>query len=175
MAANRSLDVPEQQIAVDFFDDDEFAWHMRLLLITGGNGKWIWATPDLEVQYGDLSNHRVVPLSRASPYPNRIQGSLYAFDPISASELDTLRTDAVALAGVLGLAVPAGAPGAAAPRWVVADPADDRFGEQIDAGIAANPDKLVKKEATGVAHLPDARGGHRWVAVENVADGDHQK
>ena len=127
------------------------------------------------MQYGDLSNHRVVPLARASPYPNRIQGNLYAFDPLTAPELDMLRMDAVALAGVLGLAIPTGVAGAAAPRWVVADPADDRFGEPIDAGIAGNPDKLVKKGATGIAHLPDVRGGHRWVAVENVADSDHQR
>ena len=131
--------------------------------------------PDLEVQYGDFSNHRAVPLSRASPYPNRIHGNFYAFDPLTAPELDTLRMDAIALAGVLGLAIPAGVPGAAAPRWVVADPADDRSGEPIDAGIASNPDKLVKKEATGIAHLPDGRGGHRWVAVENVADSDRQQ
>ena len=43
MTELRSLDVPEQQIAIDFFEDEEFAWHMRLLLITGGGGEWIWA------------------------------------------------------------------------------------------------------------------------------------
>ena len=36
--AAHSLDIVEQQVAVDFFDDAHFSWHMRVLLVNGGGG-----------------------------------------------------------------------------------------------------------------------------------------
>ena len=40
---------------IAFWEDPSFQWHMRLLLVHGGGGRWVVATPDLEVQYLDLS------------------------------------------------------------------------------------------------------------------------
>ena len=37
-AANRVLDVPESQVAIDFFDDEAYHWHHRLLLVRGAPG-----------------------------------------------------------------------------------------------------------------------------------------
>ncbi len=140
--AGRSLDVAETQVAVDFFDDPHYHWHMRILLINGGGGKWIWVTPDDSVQYADLSVHRVVPVQRAAPFPARLAGNLYAFDLFEDGELEDIRTQAVALAAVLGLEVPK-APGTAAPRWVVSDPAHEEFGTVVDAGIRSAEDRFV--------------------------------
>ena len=51
-----ALDIPEKQVAIDFFDNPNgFRWHARVLLIRLGLGKWILATPDLEVQFKDLA------------------------------------------------------------------------------------------------------------------------
>lgn len=52
-------------------EDPNFSRHVWLLLANFGGGKWIWATPDFEVQYGDLPSHRIVPIGRASAYPAR--------------------------------------------------------------------------------------------------------
>lgn len=101
--ASISLDVAEKQDAIDYFDDPVFQWHVRLLMINFGRGRWIWATPDMEVQYGDLAQHRVVPVARAAPYPARLLGNLYAFDPVSAEALEALRREAASLADVLGI------------------------------------------------------------------------
>ena len=74
----RSLDIPERQIAIDHWDDEQgFFWHHRVLLVGAGNGKWIWATPDFEVQFHDLSTHQVVPIPRNSAFPERVTGGRY--------------------------------------------------------------------------------------------------
>ena len=170
------MDVPEPQVAIDFFDDDEFSWHVRLLLVHGGDGKWIWATPDLEVQYGDVSEHRVVSLPRGAPIPQRLVGQLYAFDPITPSELDALRAEAAALAGVLGFKVVAATGGAATPRWVVADASHPRFGEPIDGAVTFNEEKFVHRDAAGLVKIAATPGGDEaWTMVETVATEYHQR
>ena len=88
------MDIPERQIAIDYYDDENFSWHHRILLIGAGNGRWILATPDLEVQYQDLSERRVVPLPRGARFPQRVRGDIYAFDQISREELNALYTEA---------------------------------------------------------------------------------
>ena len=46
----RSLDITESQVAIAFFDDPNgFFYHVRVLLIPAGGGKWIWVTPDHSV------------------------------------------------------------------------------------------------------------------------------
>lgn len=81
---------------MDYFAEESYSWHVRLLVANCGVGVWIWATPDLEVQYSDLSSHT---------YPARVDGDLYAFDPLSDDELNTLWAEAVALGQVLGVEV----------------------------------------------------------------------
>mmetsp|Transcript_55779 Transcript_55779/g.143731 ORF Transcript_55779/g.143731 Transcript_55779/m.143731 type:complete len:85 (+) Transcript_55779:190-444(+) len=73
----RSLDVPARQVAIDVFDDPQFAWHHRVLLIGAGNGRWIVGAPDLEVQYADLSEQRVVPLPRAAAFPLMVRDNIW--------------------------------------------------------------------------------------------------
>jgi hypothetical protein len=50
-----TLDTPLQQCLVDFYDDQNYPWHHRVLLIRGPGLAWIWLTPDGEVQRADLS------------------------------------------------------------------------------------------------------------------------
>ena len=173
----RSLDIPERQIAIDHWDDEPgFYWHHRVLLIGAGSGKWIWATPDLEVQFHDLSTHQVVPIPRNSMFPERVTGHLYAFDALTREELDTLRREARALAEVVGVQVPAPPAGVVVPRWVVADPAHERFGRPVAEEITGMDDRFINRGATGMAELTgaDQLNQQEWVAVENVKAENHQ-
>ena len=103
--ADRTPDVTAQQCLIDFFDDPEgFTWHHRLLLLKGTEQKWIWATPTLEVQLGDLSLHRVIPLRRNSPYPEQYVAEIFGFDEVDREVFQTLMADARALAAILGFA-----------------------------------------------------------------------
>ena len=106
-----TLDVAEQQILIDFYDDEDgYFWHQRLLLLKlDGPGKWIAASPDHEVESVDISTHRVIPLRRLAQFPARVRGQIYAFDPISDEGLRTLNMEARALALVLAPGGTAGA------------------------------------------------------------------
>ena len=115
-------------------------------------------------------------LPRGAPIPQRLVGQLYAFDPITPSELDALRAEAAALAGVLGFKVVAATGGAAAPRWVVADPSHPRFGEPIDGAVAFNEEKFVHRDAAGLVKIAATPGGDEaWTMVGNVATEYHQR
>ena len=68
----KALDVGFKQCLVDFFEgDSDFNWHMRLLIHPSplGDGRWVAATPDLEIEVIDLGKHRVVPLTRKGDIP----------------------------------------------------------------------------------------------------------
>jgi hypothetical protein len=84
MAALRTLGTELTQVLVDFFEDD-FHWHHRVLLVQVSGTRWVVATPDLDVEVTDLSEHRVLPLPRASAFPARVVGSVYVFDPFEDS------------------------------------------------------------------------------------------
>eukprot|EP00959_Pyramimonas_sp_CCMP1952_P230517 4818943-Pyramimonas_sp.AAC.1 len=66
--AHRALDIVEKQVLIDFFDDENgLFWHARILLIPGGQGRWIVCSPTLAVQVADLSTHRIRILRRGEP------------------------------------------------------------------------------------------------------------
>eukprot|EP00971_Amphidinium_carterae_P127716 2530224-Amphidinium_carterae.1 len=127
MAGTRALDILEKQVAIDFFQD-QYHWHHRVLLLPAGQGKWIVCTPDHEVQFQDLTEHRVIALPRGAVVPSRIVDSFYTFDPFQDGELDRIRAEARSLAEILGVAVPAQS--LALSRWVIADTAHERFGQE---------------------------------------------
>ena len=49
-AGTQSLDIVEQQVAIDFFDDPAYQWHQRVLHVKVSDAKWVVSTPDLEVE-----------------------------------------------------------------------------------------------------------------------------
>ena len=126
-ATNRVLDVPESQVAIDFFDDEAYHWHHRLLLVRGAPGHWITCSPDHELEYMNLSSHRVVPLTRGGLIPDRIRGNFYMFDEIDDEDLARIRAEALQLARVVGIDFTAAAAGvpAAPDKWIVADTAHE--------------------------------------------------
>jgi len=177
MANARALDIAERQIAIDYYEDEQFSWHHRILLISAGNGRWILATPDHEVQYQDLSDKRVVPLARGARFPVRVRGDIYAFDPITREELNALYVEARALAEVVGVQVPTTTTGPGAPRWVISDPAHELFGSVLDNEIAGSEARLVVRGAAGLAEMSGEaeEEDQDWVQVQNVAQPDHDR
>ena len=64
----------------------------RLFLHRDAAGQWIWATPDVDVQVGDLSAHRVVPLPQNGPFPPELVAEHYTVDPFARGALQYFRT-----------------------------------------------------------------------------------
>ena len=78
-------------LAVDF----AFYWHHRLRLLSDGSGRWIWSTPDEEIQTADAGELQVVPLGRNALFPEGYHEYLYAFGatgvtPALLADLETM-------------------------------------------------------------------------------------
>ena len=162
-----SLDVPERQCLIDFFDDPNgFLWHHRLLLKpTPVPGRWVVSTPDHSVEVCDLNAHRVVALERNAPIPPNRAGQSYVFDPVSAQELEGLRRQARSLLDIMGVTSAGDAP-ATAVSWRVADPAHPAFNEELPVGVTGDQDSFMPApdNSIGMAKIDD-----EWVAVAAVA------
>lgn len=64
----RSADVDLPQCLILFGEDEDgLFWHHRILLYRGPDQKWLWVTPDDEIQLGDLAEHAVI---RVEPSPS---------------------------------------------------------------------------------------------------------
>ena len=161
-----TLDVAEQQILIDFYDDEDgYFWHQRLLFLKlDGPGKWIAASPDHEVESVDISTHGVIPLRRHAQFPARVRGQIYVFDPITDDELRTLNVEALAL-----VLAPSGVAGAASGDscWLAADTALEEFGDEVPDSVLSDPGRLRCEGAVGIAQLDDD-----WVLVEKVTRSD---
>ena len=172
-AANRVLDVPESQVAIDFFDDKAHHWHHRLLLVRGAPGHWITCSPDHELEYMNLSSHCVVPLTRGGVIPERIRGNFYMFGEIEDEDLMRIRSEALQLARVVGIDLTTAAAGvpAASDRGFVADTAHEEFGIPIRPDLSADTTRFIAREEVGLVNIGEINDD--WVAIENVALTDH--
>ena len=109
-----ALDVGAKQCLIDFFEDDDgMHWHHRVLLIPSGrgDGRWVGASPDHELGIVDLSEHRVIPLTRKGPIPPDKAGQSYVFDPMSQVEYLELMRRARELSAMVGFVAPPAAAG----------------------------------------------------------------
>ena len=178
MAAARQvpmgLDLHEQQVAVDFEDDDAFLWHHRVLFErVGDQGRWVACSPDGELEVLDLADHRVIPIPRGGPVPQRVQ-DLYTFaGPVPEDDLLALRRDAKALASMLG-AGPAAAGGASSSSaaWYYSDLSREDFGTEVAGEVFRNPLNVVMRDSVGLVHTDDGYGGLSWTMMERVQSGD---
>ena len=99
----RSLDTVLAQVVVDYFDDPNFQWHHRVLLVQLEGPRWIVVTPDGSVQVLDLSEHRVIPVRRHAAFPDSVRGNVYIFDPFEDGEEESYVAQAVTLARIMGM------------------------------------------------------------------------
>lgn len=144
-----TLDIDEPQVCLHYADSDFSCHHHDLEFLT-------------------LTDFIVVPLSRASPLPARVAGDFYGFDPIAQRDLERLLVDAQALGRVVGILGTGGPTTATAPRWVVADPAHERFGEVLPASLIMDADRFVARGPMGLAEI--GAGATDWVFAECVAE-----
>ena len=160
MAAElKSLNIPEKQVLIDYWDDpNEFYWHHRILLLpTEEPGRWVTCTPDYAVETQDLSEHRIVPLQRNSEFPADYRGYIYSFDAGDCGEarLEIFRRQARALAEIMnsGKAAPPVPEGAS---WRVADTAHAAFGCEIPSAILGDAEHFITRGNVGLgAFEPD--------------------
>eukprot|EP00971_Amphidinium_carterae_P337711 6474657-Amphidinium_carterae.1 len=153
-----ALEIDEAQCLVDFFGDPNgYRWHMRVLLIQGGtnSSRWIWATPDLEVQVGDLADHRIVALSKGQPLPQDKIHETYGFDPLTEDEMNRLRREAINLAKIVGFQVSttlSAVVGGVGQTWRISDPNSDLFGEAVPEEALGDPARSVTRDRCSLIH-----------------------
>ena len=174
-AAPRTLDTALRQVMIDFFDDELFHWHHRLLLVQLGGASWIAASPDLEIETLDLTRHRVLPVGRASPFPARCVGNMYIFDPLPAAELDELVQQALQLAAAYGVTATAPSGFGGGGEWRVADPALVSFDDVVSDATMTEADRTVIKDDKALALMDDGNGREIWVFVERVPKKGHDE
>ena len=173
MAAEpKTLDILEKQVLIDFWEDEnDFFWHHRILLSAGSSpGKWLVATPDLEVQFVDLAEHRVVPLARAEEFPQDYRGYIYSFDAdtFTGGRMEALRRQARSLLEIMG-----GGPSTSVTvdgaSWRISDPAHASFGEEVPASVVGAGEHFVTRGKVGmVAFDPEDDEDAEWISVELV-------
>ena len=165
-----TLDIVERQL-LEFFDDPAFPAHHRILLLPMGGSRWIVATPTLDIYMVDLAECDIAPLARLAQFPVGTR-PIFAFDVLTAAQLDQLRAQARDLQAIYGVAPPAGvaAPGAVgAPSvWLFADTAHELFNTEVPDGQVHAGDSFLRG-ATGMVNtrLPGAPADD-FVFVENV-------
>lgn len=99
-----SLDVTERQILI-VFSPDRIPWHHWLLLERSSQARWGVATPTPDAEVADLdAAEDFRPGGRAHDLPVS-RRPVYAFDELSASELNDLRGQATRLADIFGVCV----------------------------------------------------------------------
>ena len=166
---SKSLDIPERQVLISFWDDPNgLVYHARILLFaTPSPGKWIVGAPDFDVQFADLSEHRVTPLGRDEDLPRRYLARTYAFDvPIEADQLARMRRAGRDLLEVFGLTGAAGAVPQGG-RWRVADLAHEAFGDEIPEGVIGDGQQMAIRDSMALVCIDEA-----WAAAELVEEAD---
>ena len=92
--------MPEPQVLVYYEHDPRFQWHHRLLLKKIGGGRWVCASPDLELMVHDLfeMEHRVLP--RNGAFPADLRDYVYGFDAVSRATINGLKRQASTQASI---------------------------------------------------------------------------
>jgi hypothetical protein len=145
-----SLDIPERQVLL-YFGDGAIPYHHRVLLVQIEAACWVVSTPDFDVEVINLSDMTVVALQRKSPFPPRyVADGCYGFvNPILANDIQRLRAEAIALAGVMGVAAPAALLGLGAPaaRWRFADTSRADFATEVPVLLTGDVDSFIMRES----------------------------
>jgi hypothetical protein len=173
--ANRdhlTRDIPEQQVLEEFVGD-AFGAHHRLLLVDCGTGRWIVASPTLDVYHDDLTadDMSIVPLRRNSTFP--VAGRpFFTFGALTEIQLAELRTQAQSLARIMGVAaIGATAAAVAGTKWLYSDPAVREFSTEVPSAMLAHASTHILRSVAVLPYNLDD-GTEDATTAERVADGD---
>lgn len=163
-----TLNTAHTQVLIDFFEDQHYSWHHRLLVVELSPGRWASVTPDLDVETVDLSGHRVLPLARSSPFPARAQSDMYVFDEVSPADMRRVEQECLQLARLLGVVGARLATAEPEGHWRVADTASPDFDVVVVSADMNNPDRAVTREDAGLVFRTASDGASSWTFVERV-------
>ena len=169
--ANLSLDIEEKQILV-YYEGDTYEWHQRILHTRLGEARWIWITPDYDVQLVDVGECDVRPLGRNERIPLDCRPAYLFRVPLSETDLAAARVESKRLAEVMGyVAAPSALRVEPESRWLYADPADEEFGKVVeDAALIPGADLVVR--ASSALWRRDADDDEEWCYLERVLKKD---
>ena len=161
-----TLDTDLIQVCVDFPEDPNFRCHQRVLLFELGPGRWVASSPDFGIEVIDLANHRVVPLNRATRWPERVRGNVYGFDPLTEEQREDIHIRGLQLAKVLGYKVAPSSTTGTARRWRVSDPGHSKFNTEIEDADMLPGNRSVVRGDCGMYLIDEEEGD--WVSVQRV-------
>ena len=124
------------------------------------------STPDFGIEVVDLASHRVVPLTRASRWPERVRGNVYGFDPLTEAQKEDIHIRGLQLAKVLGFKVAASSSTGPARRWRVSDPGHAKFNAEVEDADMLPGNRAVVRGDTGLYLIDEAE--EDWVSVQRV-------
>lgn len=168
-----TLDTAHTQVLIDFFEDQHYSWHHRLLIVELSPGRWAAVSPDLDVETVDLSGHRVLPLSRSSPFPARAQSDMYVFDEVSPSDMRRMEQECLQLARLLGVVGARLATAEPEGQRRVADTASPDFDVVVPSADMNTADRAVSRDDAGLVFRVASDGASSWTFVERVTSADH--
>lgn len=138
--------------------------HVRILLYCGSEQKWLWVTPDDEVQLGDLAEHAVIPLRRGGPIPVRVRGEAYVFRLVTSEDVARFLEEAKELAHILNISVDGSA--TSSDKWFVSDPRSESYGDEIPPSALQSQEILIRRGDVGLVRIGDG-----WTTCVRVAAG----
>lgn len=171
-----SLDVPERQILV-YYPNDAVPWHHRLLFFRVAGSTWVWSTPDFSIQVDSLQDRRIRALPRNSPLPD-LGERVYVFDPIDDAQLLALRTEARAMAEVMGADLSGTAqPALGVPEalWLYSDTGEDTFNTEVAGTDISRPTTVVRGRWALVHTGEDDDGEQIFSVAERVKEKDRRQ
>lgn len=150
----RTLDVAELQVIVEFpEDEDGFYWHHRLALQRLSAGRWVMLTPDMELEVVDLTSQSYKLLLRGGRFPAPQAPYVYAFVPISDTEIAKMKRHTKGFVELLG----EGDVGeASALVWAVCDPRGALFGKIVPTDVVEDDGSFACVGSRGVAQFEGA-------------------
>jgi hypothetical protein len=163
-------DVDERLLLVFYEDDPHFLYHARILWICVSGSRWVVSTPTRDTFEEDFGGEHILPMTRASPYPLGVR-PIFGFGLITPESYRDMRDQVLALAQILGAAVPLEPVGLAGAVWVFSDPCSEQFGSEVDVSLAANMARTRVGGLVGIVEA-DTPAGRQWTTMERVRRSD---
>ena len=150
MMSRVSLDIEDTQVLVHY-ESDRVPYHHRILVRRLEGSRWIWITPDYDVQVVDVSSVDLYSMGRAERFPDDCRPAYSFARPVDEAELGRARLEAKRVADIMGPPPPpAQLTSGSESRWLYADVASEQFGEPIEEAALLPGSELVVKSSMGL-------------------------